>query len=52
MRGRLLFDEPMMFKRLFASGDSICEKGVWYTVRSVDVRGDTQIVYIEAQPGG
>jgi hypothetical protein len=42
--GLLLFDEPMIFSRLFKIGDDIIENRVLYRVIAVVVRDDVQEV--------
>ncbi len=42
--GDVLWEEPMLYSRLYAVGDPICERSVWWKVSEVRVENDIQIV--------
>jgi hypothetical protein len=42
--GALLWEEPMRYSRLFAYGDSVCEKRVVYRVAGVSIEAEVQLV--------
>lgn len=48
-QARVLWEEPMIFKRLFAVADDICEKGKWYVVTNVRVLEEVQIVTLKEE---
>ena len=48
--GNLLFQAPMIFKRLHGVGEEIAEKGIWYVVKRVCVVDNIQHVNIVEIP--
>jgi len=42
--GDVLWEEPMMYSRLYSVGDPICERSVWWKVTNVSIENDVQIV--------
>lgn len=52
MYGEFLWKEPMIFKRLFAVGNSLVEDSVEYIVKRVAIADDIQHVNIERAQSG
>ena len=48
--GKLLFQTPMIFKRLHGVGEKMVEKGIWYVVKRVCVVDNIQHVNIVETP--
>lgn len=48
--GRVIYEEPMIFSRLYAAGQDLVINYIRYTVLAVVVEGDTQKVTIRRLP--